>query len=107
MPDMLELFWAAIAEQLQELRTAKTADDVLRTLATDHGPDRGFFAGSGGDETVSHALHTAGWELVWAESSLYYTMRAPDGSMITYIEGDIHRGDRHGNNPVQTRQPAH
>ncbi|MEU3862823.1 hypothetical protein AB0F03_36955 [Streptomyces sp. NPDC028722] len=102
MPDTLDIFWAVIAEQLKELRTAKTADDVLRTLATDQGPNRGFFAGSGGDETVSDALHTAGWELVWAESSIYYTMRAPDGSMITYIEGDIHRGDRHGNNPDQT-----
>ncbi|MFI0813649.1 hypothetical protein [Streptomyces echinatus] len=100
MSDVLDAFWAAIAEQLQELRTAKNADDVLRILATGHGPDRGFFAGSGGDETVSDALHTAGWEQVWAESSIYYTMRAPDGSMITYIESDIQRGDRHGNNPA-------
>lgn len=106
MSDVLDTFWAAIAEQLQELRTAKNADDVLSTLANGHGPDRGFFAGSGGDETVSDALHTAGWELVWAESSIYYTMRAPDGSMITYIEGDIYRGDRHGNSPGQTRRPA-
>ncbi|MFF7953666.1 hypothetical protein [Streptomyces griseorubiginosus] len=106
MSDVLDTFWAVIAEQLQELRTAKTADDVLRTLATGHGPDRGFFAGSGGDETVSDALHTASWELVWAESSIYYTMRAPDGSMITYIEGDILRGDRHGNSPDQTGHPT-
>lgn len=106
MADMLDSFWEVIAEQLQQLRTAKTADDVLRILANGQGLDRGFFAGSGGDETVSGALHTAGWELVWAESSIYYTMRAPDGSMITYIEGDILRGDRHGNTPAQTTNPA-
>ncbi|MFB7836000.1 hypothetical protein [Streptomyces sp. NPDC056056] len=106
MPDTLDTFWAAIAEQLQELRTAKTADDVLRILPSD-GDAPGFFAGSGGDDTVSDVLHTAGWKQVWAESSIYYTMRAPDGSMITYIEGDIFPGDRLGNNPVQTRQPAH
>jgi len=104
--DFLDMFWAVIDEQLQELRTAKNADDVLRILANDKGPDRGFFAGSGGDETVSDALHTAGWELVWSESSLCYTMRAPDGSVITYIEGDIHRGDRHGHNPEPTGAPA-
>ncbi|MFD7956060.1 hypothetical protein ACFV4X_21505 [Streptomyces ardesiacus] len=103
MPDMLDTFWAVIATQLQELRTAKTADDVLRILPSD-GDAPAFFTGSGGDETVSDALRTAGWELVWAESSVYYTMRAPDGSMITYIEGDIFPGDRHGNNPGQ---PAH
>ncbi|MGW6202131.1 hypothetical protein ACWF9B_00530 [Streptomyces sp. NPDC055089] len=106
MSDILDLFWSMIGEQLQELRTAKSADDVLRILANDKGPNRGFFGGSGGDETVSEALRTAGWELVWAESSLYYTMRAPDGSMITYIEGDILRGDRNGNSPAPTRQPA-
>ncbi|MFI5867147.1 hypothetical protein [Streptomyces sp. NPDC051546] len=99
---MLDTFWAVIAEQLQELRTAKNADDVLRILASEGTTAPGFFGGSGGDETVSDALRTAGWEQVWAESSLYYTMRAPDGSMITYIEGDILRGDRHGNNPAPT-----
>ncbi|MFD0432190.1 hypothetical protein ACFQ60_48060 [Streptomyces zhihengii] len=47
MTDMLDTFWAAINQQLEQLRTATNADDVLRTLATDQGPDRGFFAGSG------------------------------------------------------------
>ncbi|MBM9624733.1 hypothetical protein [Streptomyces zhihengii] len=102
MTDMLDTFWAAINQQLEQLRTATNADDVLRTLATDQGPDRGFFAGSGGDETVSAALHHAGWELTWAESSIDYTMRAPDGSMITYIEGDILRGDHHTKTSTQT-----
>ncbi|MFD6470523.1 hypothetical protein [Streptomyces goshikiensis] len=100
--DFHDRFWAVIAEQLQELRTAKTAGDVLHILASDSTTAPGFFAGSGGDDTVSGALLTAGWEQVWAESSLYYTMRAPDGSMITYIEGDIFPGDRHGNNPGKT-----
>ncbi|MGW6202144.1 hypothetical protein ACWF9B_00595 [Streptomyces sp. NPDC055089] len=101
---MLELFWEVIAEQLEELRSAKNAADVLRVLASGNNPTRGFFAGSGGDDTVEDALHTAGWMVVWAESSLYYTMRAPDGSLITYVEGDILTGDRHGNNPAQTAQ---
>ncbi|WP_030895449.1 hypothetical protein [Streptomyces sp. NRRL F-5053] len=101
MSDTHNTFWAAIEEQIRELRSAQTADDVLRILDNGQGPDRGFFGGSGGDESVADALYAAGWELAWAESSIYYTMRAPDGSMITYIEGDIQRGDRHGNNPAQ------
>ncbi|MER5889687.1 hypothetical protein ABT160_38170 [Streptomyces sp. NPDC001941] len=70
-------------------------------MANSEDPNWGFFAGSGGDETVAAALRTAGWEEIWAESSIYYTMRAPDGSMITYIEGDIRRGDRDGNTSGQ------
>ncbi|MGW1783882.1 hypothetical protein ACWCQQ_32920 [Streptomyces sp. NPDC002143] len=104
--DFLDMFWAMIAEQLQELRSAKNADDVLRILASEGSTAPRFFGGSGGDETVSAALHTAGWATVWAESSLYYTMRAPDGSVLTYVEGDIFRGDGHGHSPEPTGAPA-
>ncbi|MFF3959684.1 hypothetical protein ACFYY1_41920 [Streptomyces sp. NPDC001890] len=110
---MSDRFWTVIAEQHKELESAHGADDVVRILSHDrnpYGPDSGvgdgFFAGSGGDKTVREALHTAGWELVWAESAVYYTMRAPDGSLITYIEGDIYRGDRHARNTEQTGTPA-
>ncbi|MCX4681674.1 hypothetical protein OG413_41470 [Streptomyces sp. NBC_01433] len=107
MPDT---FWTVIAQQHKELESARTADDVLRILSharNPYGPNwdgaagDGFFAGSGGDRTVAAALRTAGWTAVWAESPVYYTMRALDGSMITYIEGDIIRGDRRGNSPDQ------
>jgi hypothetical protein len=100
----MDPFWTAIREQLKELETAKSADDVLRILAHENNPDQtypranrpdeGFFAGSGGDGTVRDALFEAGWWAVWAKSSIYYVMKAPDGSVITYIEGDIYRGDR-------------
>ncbi|MFD0432202.1 hypothetical protein ACFQ60_48130 [Streptomyces zhihengii] len=101
MTDMLDTFWAAINQQLEQLRTATNADDVLRTR---HRPRPGprILRRLRGDETVSAALHHAGWELTWAESSIDYTMRAPDGSMITYIEGDILRGDHHTKTSTQT-----
>ncbi|MFD5079537.1 hypothetical protein [Streptomyces sp. NPDC058371] len=104
---MSDPFWTVIAEQHKELQSARTADDVIRILSHDrnpYGPDwdgavgDAFFAGSGGDKTVNAALRIAGWTTSWAESSICYTMRAPDGSMITYIEGDIYRGDRRTNN---------
>jgi len=112
MPDP---FWTVIAEQHKELESARTADDVIRILRHDRNPygpnwdgaaGDAFFAGSGGDKTVNAALHTAGWTTVWAESAIYYTMRAPDGSRITYIEGDIYRGDRHGRNSEPSGEPA-
>ena len=94
-------FWAAIDAQLEELRTAATADDVLRILSQDRNPygrdsssADGFFAGSGGDGTVLASLMDAGWELLWFQASYHWAARARNGDRITYIEGDIYRGDR-------------
>ena len=102
---MKDNFWAVIADQLKELESAKSADDVIRILGPDrnpYGPDwdgmdgvaEGFFAGSGGDGTVRDALIKAGWKMAGRAAWYHYAMRAPDGSMVTYIEGDIYRGDR-------------
>lgn len=112
MPDT---FWTVIAEQHKELETSYNADDVIRILSHDrnpYGPGRGgatsdaYFAGSGGDRTVNEALRTAGWTTIWAESPLYYVKQAPDGSTVTYIEGDICRGDRRSKTPEPDGQTA-
>jgi hypothetical protein len=93
-------FWAAIEAQLHELRSAQTVDEVIKILAQERNPygpgvssAPGFFAGSGGDDTVADALRAAGWRTVWSKASYFYCMRAPDGSCITYVEGDIYPGD--------------
>lgn len=98
---MLDTFWAVIDAQLTELKSAKNADDVLRILANDRNPygpgtsgGDGFFAGSGGDTGVDDALTEAGWTYLWSRAGYWWAMRAPDGSAITYVEGDIYRGDR-------------
>lgn len=87
-------FWAMVDAQLKELESARTADDVIRILASGGCAGEAFFGGSGGDESVWDALCEAGWTQIWAEAHYYYAMRAPDGSAITYIEGDIYRGDQ-------------
>lgn len=112
---MTSTFRTTIREQLGELRTAKTADDVTRILAHDRNPYRslpgsvettgtgdGYYAGGDAGD-VWDALDDAGWEQVWSspkpgEGHCYYVMRAPDGSVITYIEGDIYRGDKRPKN---------
>ncbi|MFE6746011.1 hypothetical protein ACFVGM_09180 [Kitasatospora purpeofusca] len=101
MPDK---FWVEIAKQLKELESAKTADEVFPILSDErnpYGPDwdgrdggaEGFFAGSGGDGTVRESLEAAGWDYVWFKAHYYWCMKAPDGSMVTYIEGDVYRGN--------------
>ena len=95
-----DTFWATIDAQLQEASTAGTADDVLRIFATARNPygdphisgAPGFFAGSGGDATLRGALSEAGWRLAWSKASYHYAMTAPDGSSITYVEGDLYPG---------------
>jgi hypothetical protein len=105
---MADKFWATIAAQLTELESARSADDVFRILAGERNPygpahhasmiaggAEGFFAGSGGNDTVWDALSTAGWNVTWSEAEYYFVAQAPDGSVITYVEGDVYRGDRH------------
>lgn len=97
----LDDFWLIIDDQIAQLQKARTADDVMRILATGKNPygdpkitpAPAFFAGSGGDKTVISALLLAGWTVAWSRASYWYAMTAPDGSSITYTEGDIERGD--------------
>lgn len=87
-------FWAQIDAQLEELKQAKTADDVIRILggADQASAGEAFFAGSGGDGRVEDSLETAGWTFAWREAHYYWAMHAPNGDGITYVEGDIYRG---------------
>lgn len=98
---MTDSFWATIEAQLTELRDAKSADDVLHILRGERNPygdpnpnaGGGFFAGSGGEGSVMESLNAAGWSVVWMQAPYYYVIQAPNGDKITYVEGDIYRGD--------------
>lgn len=101
-------FWAAVRRQLDQARTATTAEQVLTIFALENSPYRladpnwngmdggaqGFFAGSGGEDTLDEALDDAGWTWLWSQAPYWWAMTAPDGSVITYCEGDIYRGDK-------------
>jgi hypothetical protein len=95
-------FWNHIQQQLQQLETAQTADDVCRILAHERNPygddcpcgsADAFFAGSGGDHTPRESLYKAGWRTIQSEAYYYYAMQAPTGDIVTYCEGDIYRGN--------------
>lgn len=102
---MADRFWHEINKQLEELKSAQSADDVFRILSDERTPYRngadlrcaeaeGFFAGSGEEDSVRQALRAAGWKMAGCAAWYHYAMKAPDGSEITYIEGDIYRGNR-------------
>ncbi len=89
-------FWKQINQQIEELETAGSAADVFRICPpTDSAAtgSKGFFAGSGGDQTVAAALRKAGWKTLWAEAPYHWCKQAPNGDTITYVEGDIYKGN--------------
>jgi hypothetical protein len=90
-------FWENISAQISQLQSAKSADDVISILGPPDpniGVGDAFFEGGGGDEDVYSALMQAGWRTIAFEAPYYWAMEAPDGSVISYVEGDIYRGNQ-------------
>ena len=91
-------FWAMIDRQLAAATNAISATRVCEIMPTvpdlSAGGASGFFAGSGGDDRLDDALRAAGWSYRWAEASYHWCMEAPDGSTLTYVEGDLYIGDQ-------------
>ncbi len=89
-------FWAAIDAQLKDLESAENADDVIRILGGVEAASSGdaFFGGGGGDGCMWESLDKAGWSFVWFDADYYWCMRAPNGSMVTYVEGDVYSGNQ-------------
>lgn len=115
MPSTLPVpagFWAQIDHQLDRLVSEKADTfDAVREILLDpsyadigiernrngeaiFGPNSAFFAGSGGDRTVHDSLTLAGWHTVAFDASYYYALKnLATGDTLTYIEGDLLRGD--------------
>lgn len=79
--------------QLAQLATATTVEEVLAIC----GPVAGVSVGDGfwigdGDEMMG-ALYDAGWKNVDVRASYHWCLKAPDGSLLTYVEGDLYRGN--------------
>jgi hypothetical protein len=90
----MDAFWAAIEAQLDLLKTAKSADEVVTILGGKQvGVAAGdaFFAGGGGNGSIAGVLREAGWSVVWFKADYHWCMQAPDGSQLTYVEGDVYR----------------
>lgn len=84
-------FWKAIEDTLVQLREASSVDRVLELCPQIPGTSTGDGFWEGGYDEFADALSTAGWRTTWAEASYYWIKRAPDGSQIKYVEGDLYR----------------
>ena len=118
-PPRITAIREAANQTLVELRTAASARDVLSILAQ-HANRLGQPAnpaagghfpavtpetslGSGISGTICESLHDAGWRFTWVEDTFHWCMAASDGSLLTYVNGDLYDGDHRA--PNGSRNP--
>lgn len=95
-----DIYWKVYDKCLDVIRDhGATVDDVIRILLTYWPPSSGdaFFPG-GGDRTLVGVLlwERDDWYTVWAEADYYCCLRDSQGGLLSYIEGDVERGDCKG-----------
>lgn len=99
---MSDPFWTNVDNQLDRIEEVKPNSAsylifLMNQYRTDYGMSDGeaFFEGSGGDRQLLDSLLEAGWKVKRMEAGYYYSAVHPEtGDVITYIEGDVYRGDR-------------
>lgn len=94
----LDDYWANVSKALDTIRDhGDTVDDVMRILKEHFTPSstEAFCDGSGGDRTLYDVLlwERDGWHLVWAEADYYWCAKDRNGDLLSYIEGDVERGN--------------
>lgn len=106
-------FWAQIDHQLARIAEQKPGtfdavrqillDDAYDQVVTENNrngvrhfdDDSAFFAGSGGDATLFGALLDAGWRVTAYDADYFYVLAHElTGEVLTYIEGDVERGNQ-------------
>ena len=93
MPDP---FWDNVDKCLAALQSADTVDAVIAVLSHHFDPSSGeaFFGGSGGDTQVIDVLRESpNWTILWADAPYHFAAADSAGDALTYIEGDVYRGD--------------
>ncbi|SIH34286.1 Uncharacterised protein [Mycobacteroides abscessus subsp. abscessus] len=92
----MDPFWLNVNAALDKLQKCRTVDEALSVL-NEHFDTQGcdaFFAGGSGDRTVWETLTEAGWQIIWSEADYFYVIEDLEGNVMTYIEGDVCRGDQ-------------
>lgn len=103
-----DVFWKQVDDCLDEIKAIGTVDGVIEVLNRYFAEEwaqscagDAFFPGSGGDRQLLSALGS-GWTVEWAEARYYYLARDREGGLLTYIEGDVYRGDRRSPSATDT-----
>lgn len=94
---IIDDYWDNYGACLAEIKSdGRTVEDVIR-ICNEHWPvsSGDAFCPNGGDEDLLGTLlyDTEEWDLVWAEADYYFCVQDRDGNRLSYIEGDIVRGN--------------
>lgn len=89
-------FWDEIGRVLDDVKRARTADELIAAVGAGPGQDAGsgdaFFAGSGGDDQLIDALDRTHWKVNRVEGDYHWqALSKVNGTAIEYIEGDVCR----------------
>lgn len=86
-------FRSTVDALLVKLCAAKTVDEVMVICAKEPeiSAGEGFWIADG--DAMLGALYNAGWQCVEYRAVYHWCLRAPDGSLLTYTEGDLDRGN--------------
>lgn len=90
----MDAYWQQYDETLDRVATCRTVQAVFDVLNETYPASSGdAFHPGGGDRDLLSVLE-AGWRVVWMVAPYHYSLDQPDGQdRLTYIEGDVLRGD--------------
>lgn len=97
MSRMLDAYWNNYERCFDKIRDhGHTVEDVIRILNEHWDISSGdAFTPSGGDRTLAGVLawERDDWYFVWAEDDYYCCLADSQGNRLTYVEGDVYRGN--------------
>ena len=94
---IIDDYWDNYDACLAKLKShGRTVEDVIR-ICNEHWTisSGDAFCPNGGDEDLlgTLTLDAEGWETVWVEADYYFAIRDIEGGVLTYVEGDLYRGN--------------
>lgn len=93
----MDSYWKNYEDALDEIaKDGATVEDVMRILKARFEPSscEAFFPG-GADRSLYGALffERKDWRNVWSEADYYWCAADANGDRLSYIEGDVQRGN--------------
>jgi hypothetical protein len=94
----MDSYWDNVTAGLDEVaKDGGTVEDVMRILKAHFGSSstEAFCDGSGGDRSLYGVLmyERSDWTVVWSEADYYWCAKDANGDKLSYIEGDVERGN--------------
>lgn len=94
---MTDPYWTNYEACLDKIVTGRgaTVAGVIEICNEHFEPSSGeaFFPGGADRDLLGTLMDRGGWSTVWVEAHYYFAIRDANGDVLSYIEGDIERGN--------------